>query len=180
MKNLTKTNYSAARKFNRTRRFIDDLHTINNDGELEKHHKEGKIYPQEMQLNRENESNQKANFLDLDEEIIGKEITVNVYDKRNSFNFEIINYPDLSGNIPKKAAYGVFTSQITRYAKICSNPEDLTDNIRKLASKLQKKKYTLQGLKNTAKQCFKRHPEILDKITIRPYRRLLETTTVNR
>ena len=35
MEMLTKENYSAAKKFNYTRRFIDDLHTLNNDGHLE-------------------------------------------------------------------------------------------------------------------------------------------------
>ena len=174
MEELTKTNYTAARKFNKTRRFIDDLHTINNEGELEKYHHEGKIYPKEMQLNPENEDEKAATFLDLDEKITEGKIIVKTYDKREAFNFQIINYPDLSGNIPKKPAYGVFTSQIIRNARICSRPEDLTKRIQLISRKLLKKKFTLEGLKCAARECFKKHPWILNKISTRPYRRMLE------
>ena len=40
------------------------------------------------------------------------------YDKRDDFNFKIMNYPNLSGNVPKKPCYGVFISQLVRYANI--------------------------------------------------------------
>ena len=56
----------------------------------------------------------------LEEQIKDACIEVKTYDKRDAFKFEIINYPDLSGNIPTKPAYGVFTSQVIRYARICS------------------------------------------------------------
>ena len=48
---LTKENYSAAKKFNYTRRFIDDLHTLNNHGRLEENNNVVRIYPQELKLN---------------------------------------------------------------------------------------------------------------------------------
>ena len=64
MENLTKMNYGEAKKFNYTRRFIDDLNTLNNDGKLEKYNADGKIYPKEMCLNRENTNDNKGTFLD--------------------------------------------------------------------------------------------------------------------
>ena len=109
MEMLTKENYSAAKKFNYTRRFIDDLH---NDGHLEENNNRGRIYPQELKLNQEHQNDDKATFLDLEEQIKDACIEVKTYDKRDAFKFEIINYPDLSGNIPTKPAYGVFTSQV--------------------------------------------------------------------
>ena len=48
MEMLTKENYSAAKKFNYTRRFIDDLHTLNNDGHIGENNNMGRIYPQEL------------------------------------------------------------------------------------------------------------------------------------
>ena len=42
----------------------------------------------------------------LEEQIKDACIKVKTYDKRDAFKFEIINYPDLSGNIPTKPAYG--------------------------------------------------------------------------
>ena len=66
---LTKEHYSAAKKFNYTRRFIGDLHTLNKDGHLEENNNMGRIYPPELKLNQENQNDDKATFLDLEEQI---------------------------------------------------------------------------------------------------------------
>ena len=50
-----------------------------------------------------------------------------IYDsmtKHDDFDFPIINFPYLSGNIPQFPAYGVFVSQLIRYAQVCSKYED--------------------------------------------------------
>ena len=177
METLTKENYGAARKFNHTRRYIDDLNTLNNDGQLEKYHKEGRIYPPEMKLNQENEENYKATFLDMEEEIKDKTIVVNTFDKRDSFKFEIVNYPDMSGNIPRRPTYGVYASQIIRYARICSRKEDLIRSVIELTKKLMKKHFTTEGLKNAAKKCLKRHRWILRKLEQQKYKKIIEGCT---
>ena len=79
----------------------------------------GRIYPQELKLNQENQNDDKATFLDLEEQIIDACIEVKTYDKRDAFKFEIIKYHDLSGNVPTKPAYGVFISQVISYSRIC-------------------------------------------------------------
>ena len=48
-------------------------------------------------------------------------------------NFDIVNYPDLSSNIPEKSAYGVYISQLVRIGRICSN---FIERIYKLTQKL--------------------------------------------
>ena len=106
MEMLTKEKYSAAKKFNYTRCFIDDLHTLNNDG----HNNMDRIYPQEFQLNQGKQNDDKATFLDLEEQIKDASIDVKTYDKRDEFKFEIINYPDLSGRIPTLPAWSVYIS----------------------------------------------------------------------
>ena len=70
MEMLTKENYSAAKKFSYTRPFIDDLHTLNNDGHLEENNNMGRIYPQELKLDQENQNDDEATFLNLEEQII--------------------------------------------------------------------------------------------------------------
>ena len=40
------------------------------------------------------------------------------WDKRRDFNFHVVNYPDLSGNIPSNQSYGVYTSQLIRFCEI--------------------------------------------------------------
>ena len=71
-------------------------------------------------------------------------ITLACHLKRDAFKFEIINYPDLSGNIPTKLAYGVFTSQVILYARICSNKDDLLERVKSLTKKLLQKHYTIK------------------------------------
>ena len=46
-----------------------------------------------------------------------------VYDKRDDFPFDIVNFPHISGNISKNCMYGVFKSQIIRYFNICTHEE---------------------------------------------------------
>ena len=49
---------------------------------------------------------------------------ISVYDKREGFNFKIVNFPYLNSNIPRNPAYGVYISQLVRYGRICSRKDD--------------------------------------------------------
>ena len=40
-----------------------------------------------------------------------------MYDKRNDFDFDIVNFPFLDGDVPRRASYGVYISQIIRFAR---------------------------------------------------------------
>ena len=125
-------------------------------------------------LNQENQNNDKATFLDLEEQIKDACIEVKTYDKRDAFRFEIINYPDLSGNIPTKPAYGVFTSQVIRYARICRKKGDLLERVKSLTKKLLRKHYTINGLKSSLKKCLKKHRWITTKLDPRLRQNLTE------
>ena len=127
-----------------------------------------------LKLNQENKNDDKATFLDLEEQIKDACIEVKTYDKRDAFKFEIINYPDLSGNIPTKPAYGVFTSQVIRYARICSKKVDLLERVKSLTKKLLRKHYTINGLKSSLKKCLKKHRWITTKLGPRLHQNLTE------
>ena len=45
---------------------------------------------------------------------------ISIYDKRDDFSFRIVNFPDMDTNIPTNPAYGVYISQLVRYARICT------------------------------------------------------------
>jgi len=161
MERLTKEDYSKAIKFNNTSRFIDDLGTLNNDGILVK--EKDKIYPKEMILNEENADDQRGTFLDIEAEVIDKKFQTKTYDKRDDYSFEIVNYPDLSGNIPRGAAYGVYTSQIIRYARVCSEKEDFMVRLKILTGKLIKKGFQKTTLRKTLLKCIRYYPWIMEK-----------------
>ena len=126
-----------------------------------------------MTLNLENEDEKKASFLDMEEYITDNQIIVRIYDKRDAFKFEIINYPDLTGNIPKQPAYGIFISQIIRLSRICSRSEDLEERIKYLTKKLLKKKFTTEGLKGAAKKCLRKNSWIKEKLGITSLKKII-------
>ena len=97
--------------------------------------------------------------------IIDKEIRVKIYDKRESFNFEIVNYPHIKSNIPPRIAYGVFASQLIRYARACTHKEDIIKRIEMLADKLMKKDYSRGNLIKTALKCLERHEWLKGKLS---------------
>ena len=44
------------------------------------------------------------------------ELSTRLYDKRDDFDFHIVNFPYLSSNRPSGPSYGVYISQLIRYA----------------------------------------------------------------
>ncbi len=51
-------------------------------------------------------------------------IYTKIYDKRDIFNFPVVNFPILSGNIPLTSSYGVFIGELVRYARACTYFKD--------------------------------------------------------
>ena len=112
-----------ASQFNFTYRYIDDVLSINNP-DFENYL--GQMYPAELEIMDTTESNTSVSYLDLllSIERDGK-LRNSLYDKRDDFNFHITNCPFLSSNISSSPAYGVFISQVIRYARACSSYECL-------------------------------------------------------
>ena len=59
--------------------------------------------------------------------IINGIVPSKIYDKRDDFNFEIENFQFLDGNVPRSSSYGVYISQLIRFAKVCSNVDDFNN-----------------------------------------------------
>ena len=76
--------------FNSTSRYLDDLLNIDNPYFEQM---VGQIYPTELQLNKANSSDTEAPFLDLNLSITNGIVSSKIYDKRDDFNFEIVNFP---------------------------------------------------------------------------------------
>ena len=51
-------------------------------------------------------------------------VSSKIYDKRDDFNFEIVNFLFLDGDVPRSPTYGVCISQLIRFARVCSNVDD--------------------------------------------------------
>ena len=97
--------------FNSTSRYLDDLLNIYN---LCFEQMVSRIYPMELQLNKTNPSDTETPFLDLYVSITYDIVSSKIYDKRGDFNFEIVIFPFLDGDVPRSPSYGVYISQLFR------------------------------------------------------------------
>ena len=84
------------------------------------------IYPTELQLNKASSSDTEAPFLDLDLSITNGIVSTKIDDNRDDFNFEIVNFPFLDGDVPRSPSYGVYILQLICFARVCSNIDEAT------------------------------------------------------
>ena len=82
------------------------------------------IYPSELQLGKARFSETEAPFLDLHLSNLDGFISCKIYDKRDDFDFEIVNFPYLDGDVPRQESYDVYISQIIRFARVSSHASD--------------------------------------------------------
>ena len=102
---------NQAEAFNSTSRYLADLLNIDNpyfEGMV------NQIYPPELQLNKANTTDTIANGF----------VSSKIYDKRDDFDFDIVNFPLLDGDVPRRASYGVYISQLIRFARVCNHEAD--------------------------------------------------------
>ena len=146
--------------FNDTSRYLDDIFTIDNP-EFEKHISD--IYPAELQLNKANTSYKETSFLDLNIKVIGSDIHTSVYDKRDDFGFPIVNFPWLSGDVPRLPSYGIYISQLVRVARCCISVLGFNSKNLQITSKLLTQGYRYHKLRKTFGKFFRSYSELLSK-----------------
>ena len=93
-----------------------------------------------MKLEKTNEGDS-CTFLDLAIRIENGKFVYQSYDKRNDFNFNIINYPDLISNIPRAPSYGVFSSQLIRFCDVNNQLVHFEADVKLLIDKLVKQNF---------------------------------------
>ena len=146
--------------FNSTSRYLDDLLNIDN---LYFEQMVGQIYPTELQLNKANSSATEAPFLDLNLSITNGIVSSKIYDKRDDFNFEIVNFPFLDGDVPRSPSYGVYISQLIRFARVCSNVDDFSNRNLFLTAKVLKQGYRYHNIQRAFSKFYHRHSELIVK-----------------
>ena len=91
--------------FNSTSRYLDDLLNIDYpyfEGMVKQ------IYPPKPQLNKANTIDTEAPFLHLHISIANEFVSSNIYDKDDAFDYDIVNFLFLDGDVPRRATYGVY------------------------------------------------------------------------
>ena len=98
---------------------------------------------------------------------------ITLYDKRKDYNFDVISYPFLDGNIPKNLSYGVFSSQLIRMAKVNSTLKGFKDCILELLNKLVNQGFNLAALRKKFVQFYISKLNIWGKFGVDIYAKFL-------
>ena len=126
-----------------------------------------RIYPPELQLNKANTSDTEAPFLDLHLSISTGFVSPKIYDKRDDFDFDIVNFPFLDGDVPRSTSYGVNISQLIRFARVSSHVADLNACNKSLTAQLLQQGYRYHKLRKIFSKFYRRHYELVSKFNVR-------------
>ena len=99
------------------------------------------IYPPEPQLNKVNISDTEAPFIDLQLSVANGFVSSKLYDKRDDFDFDIVNFPFLDDDVPRRASYDVYISQLIRFVRVCNHVADFNARNKCLTAKLLQQGY---------------------------------------
>ena len=149
--------------FNSTSRYLDDLLNIDYiyfDQMVDR------IYPRELQLNRANSSGTEAPLLDLNLCISNGTVSTKIYDKRDDFDFDIVNFPFLDGDVPRCTSYGVYISQLIRFTRAFSNLNDFNYRNKALTAKLLKQGYRYCYLRKAFSKFYRWHSALLETFSV--------------
>ena len=105
------------------------------------------IYPSELQLDKANVSDTEALFLDLHLSLSDGFIKTRICDKRDDFDFDIVNFPFLDGAGPRSTSCGVFISQLIRFPRVSSHVDDFNTRNKVLTAKLLRQGYRYHKLR---------------------------------
>ena len=97
---------------------------------------------------------------------ISKTLHTSIYDKRDDFNFHITNFPFLCNNSPYSPAYGVFISQLIRYARACSSYGCFILRATRLSNKLLEQGYVKEHLKSSLRKFYGRYGDLIKQYEV--------------
>ena len=72
-------------------------------------------------------------------------------------DFRIVNFPHMDSNIPANPAYGIYISQLVRYARICTSKADFLHRLRQVSSRLHRQGFKSAFLLRSLTKFFNRH-----------------------
>ena len=106
-------------------------------------------------------------FLDLHLSVANGFVSSKIYDTRDDFDFDIVNFPFLDGDVPRRASYGVYIfSQLIRFARVCNHVTDFNARNKCLTAKLLQQGYRYCKLRKTFSKFYRRHYELISKYNV--------------
>ena len=155
MNKLKKNNLIKARKLCNIFRAMDDLNSINDEEEFKSDY--SNIYPEELQLGRENTDKREASFLDLNIKIEDRKFHFGLFDKRDSFPFSIVRMLDKSSNVSSSIVYFAIGAESLRIARASNNPESFSTAIKPLIAHMSRQEVSIGKMNSSIVIFFNKH-----------------------
>ena len=133
-----------------------------------------RIYPSDLQLNKANVSDSEASFLDLHLSKSVCFVKTKIYDKRDDFDFDTVNFPFLDGDVPRSTSYCAYISQLIRFARVSSHVDDLNTRNKVLTAKLPRQGNRYHIIRKEFSKFYRRHYDIVSKYNVALKTLLLE------
>ena len=93
-------------------------------------------------------------------------VSTKIYGKRDDFDFEIVNFPFLDGDVPRSTSYGVYISQLIRFARASSCVADINTHNKLLTKKLLKQGHRYHKLSKTFSKFHRRYYDLIFKFKV--------------
>ena len=103
-------------------------------------------------------------MFDLNLCIFNGTVSTKIYDKRDDFDF--VNFLFLDGDVPRRTSYGVYMSQLIRFARASPNLSDYNCRNKALNAKLFRQGYRYFKLRKAFSKFYRRHNALVEKYSV--------------
>ena len=155
---------NLAQYFNFLSPYIDDVLPLTNSrfgGFVDS------IYPIELQIKDTTDKDRHASYLALQLDIDSEWwLSTKRYDKRDDFNFTIVNFPLICRNIQADPTYGVYIPQLIRCSRACGSYQDFLDRGLQQKMKLLNQGFLLIKLNSSLRKFYDLHHDLVNRYGI--------------
>ena len=88
-------------------------------------------------------------------------VKTKIYDKRDDFDFDIVKFPGLDGDVPRSTSYDIYISQLIRFARVSSHVGDFSTRNNVLTAKLFRQGYGYHKIYKAVSKFYRRHFDIV-------------------
>ena len=104
--------------------------------------------------------------MDLNPCISNGTVSTKINNKRDDFDFDIVNFPFLDGDVPRRTSYGLYMSQLIRFARASSNLSYFYCCNKVLTAKLLRQSYRYFKIRKTFSKFYRRHSAWVEKYNV--------------
>ena len=93
-------------------------------------------------------------------------VSTKIYDKRDDFDFETVNFPFLHSDVPRSTSYRAYFFHLIRFARAFSHVAGFNTRNTLLTQKLLKQGYQYHKLRKTFSKFYRRYYDLISKLQI--------------